>query len=63
MRRISWKSKRIGIICFVIFIVYLCLRLTKQTISTSAVFSNTKPVDVWEFVADFSNMKSLNPTM
>jgi hypothetical protein len=28
-----------------------------------AVIENSKPVDVWEFVADFSNHKRINPNL
>lgn len=56
------KRKYIFGICAVIF-VYLLLFSRYQTYEYQEVIKNVKPEAVWEFVADFSKMKSLNPTI
>ncbi|CRL02056.1 CLUMA_CG015075, isoform A [Clunio marinus] len=56
------KRKYMFGICAVIF-VYLLLFSRYQTYEIQEVIKNVKPVTVWEFVADFSKMKSLNPTI
>lgn len=49
-------------ICAVIF-VYLLLFSRYQTFEYQEVIENAKPETVWETVADFSKMKSFNPTI
>lgn len=48
---------------FVAFIIYLLVRLKVYTIKFDAVIDKSQPIDVWEYVADFSHMLKLNPTM
>lgn len=61
-RRSIKRNYTIGIIA-VILIIYLYLFARYQTYEHQAVIKNAKPVAVWEFVADFSKMKQLNPTI
>lgn len=56
------KRKYIIGICAIIFI-YLFLFSRYQTFEYQEVIKNVKPEKVWEYVADFSKMKSLNPTI
>lgn len=56
------KRKYIIGICAIIF-VYLFLFSRYQTFEYQEVIKNTKPETVWEYVADFSKMKLLNPTI
>lgn len=56
------RAKLIIGICAVIF-VYLFLFSRYQTYEIEEVIKNVKPEAVWEYVADFSKMKSLNPTI
>lgn len=49
-------------ICAVIF-VYLFLFSRYQTFEYQEVIKNVKPEAVWEYVADFSKMKTLNPSL
>jgi len=56
------KRKYIIGICAVIF-VYLFLFSRYQTYEYQEVIKNVKPEKVWDYVADFSKMKSLNPTI
>jgi hypothetical protein len=43
--------------------IYLFLFSRYQTFEYQEVIRNVKPEAVWEFVADFSKMKQLNPTI
>lgn len=56
------KRKYILGICVIIFI-YLLLFARYQTFEYQEVIKNAKAKDVWEFVADFNQMKKLNPTI
>lgn len=42
---------------------YLLAKLRTYKHETSLILEKANPTDVWEYVADFSNMKHLNPTM
>lgn len=60
----KWKTRTItqsflGILLFYILLVYKM----KHQVMFEAIVNNSDPKHVWEFVADFSNMKKLNPTM
>lgn len=44
-------------------ILYWILSSPYNTFETEIVLHGTKPEVVWEYVADFSKMKTLNPTM
>ena len=61
-RSVSPKLKLIIGIVVAIFI-YLFFVGRYQTYEQSEVIKNAKPAAVWEFVADFSKMKQLNPTI
>lgn len=61
---VKWKTKTLayvilGTISLYKFFIY------KRThhLTFEAVIKNSKPQQVWEFVADFSNMKKLNPSL
>lgn len=56
------KRKYIIGICAIIFI-YIFLFSRYQSYEYQEVIKNVKPSVVWEFVADFSKMKQLNPTI
>lgn len=60
----KWKTKNIVYAIIMIFMFYY-LFIHKKTNQTKIVgiINNTHPIYVWEFVADFSNMKLLNPLM
>lgn len=56
------KRKYIAGIVVVIF-AYLFIFARYQSFEYQEVIKNVKPVEVWEFIADFSKMKELNPTI
>lgn len=63
MSPLQWKTKRVALILSAIVCFYLFVRIKNYKYEASVTLENTHPSDVWEFVADFSNMKYLNPTV
>ncbi|XP_063231573.1 uncharacterized protein LOC134536009 [Bacillus rossius redtenbacheri] len=63
MRTVRWSKKRIFYTAAMAVVLYFLLCARKQSVTFETIVHNSKAVDVWEFVADFSNMKKLNPTM
>ena len=60
----KWKSKTLAYSFLSVLIIYVFFFYKKtHTVSFEFVIKNSTPESVWEFVADFSNMKKLNPTM
>lgn len=60
----TWKFRNLTYIFLAILIFYVFFVYKKvHHVKVDAIIKNTKPESVWEFVADFSNMKKLNPTM
>lgn len=63
MSPLHWKTQRVVGFIFAILFVYLSVRIKTYNYKAAVTLERTHPSDVWEFVADFSNMKYLNPTM
>ncbi|XP_044270875.1 uncharacterized protein LOC123015286 [Tribolium madens] len=63
MTRIQWKSRRTLYLLITLVVLYLTIRIKTYEHKTSVLLTETHPNEVWEFVADFSNMKLLNPTI
>lgn len=63
MRTVQYKYKRIICCVLGIFVLYLLVRIGEYQHEESIKLKNVKAVDAWDFVADFSNMKYLNPTI
>lgn len=61
---LKWKIRTFGYVSATILAFYVFF-IHKKThhVSFDAIIKDTNPESVWEFVADFSNMKKLNPTM
>ncbi|XP_046409684.1 uncharacterized protein LOC124296786 [Neodiprion virginianus] len=60
----KWKIRTFASIVATLFVIYVFLIFKKtHYASFDAIIKDTKPDVVWEFVADFSNMKKLNPTI
>lgn len=63
MSKIHWKSRKtLGFLSSVV-VLYLIIRVKQYQYDASVFIPKVVPSVVWEFVADFSNMKYLNPTM
>ncbi|EZA62908.1 hypothetical protein DMN91_003188 [Ooceraea biroi] len=60
----KWKARTVmyGILGVLSFYALFIHKVTYQVIF-EATINNSNPKHVWEFVADFSNMKKLNPTI
>lgn len=61
--RTVWCKKKVAFWCVVGFILWLMLRKRQYRAKFDAIIKKSKPVEIWEYVADFSNVKRLNPTM
>lgn len=59
----KWKVKRLVSVILVGILLYFWLRPREFTYKEEIRIVNTQPSEVWEYVADFSNMINLNPTM
>ncbi|XP_033231126.1 uncharacterized protein LOC117182180 [Belonocnema kinseyi] len=60
----KWKSKILAYSLVSALLIYaFFFYKRKYTVSFEFIIKNSTPESVWEFVADFSNMKKLNPTI
>ncbi|XP_048512650.1 uncharacterized protein LOC105683535 [Athalia rosae] len=61
---LKWKIRTFAYVSASLFAFYV-LFFYKKThhVSFDAIIENSEAEAVWEFVADFSNMKKLNPTI
>lgn len=57
------KRKLLYLIGFAFFVYVFVLRVKVYEYKMDIILPEAKAADVWEFMADFSNMKKLNPTM
>ncbi|VEN46582.1 unnamed protein product [Callosobruchus maculatus] len=63
MARMQWKSRRTIASFLGVFFLYLMIRANYYEHKSFVFIPRVPPNQVWEFVADFSNMKYLNPTI
>lgn len=63
MARIQWKSRKTVCLLSSLLVLYLVIRVKDYKYGASVIIPKVTPIVIWEFVADFSNMKYLNPTM
>jgi len=63
MQHTRWNKKRVILFVLSLLILYTIFSSGYNKYQLDASFKNTKPEEVWEFVADFSKMRLLNPTM
>lgn len=61
---IRWKTRTLAYcVTYVLGFYFLCVYKWTHHLDHEAIVKNSQPKHVWEFVADFSNMVKLNPTM
>ncbi|XP_015118234.1 uncharacterized protein LOC107041935 [Diachasma alloeum] len=61
---LKWKLRTLGYLFLGIFVFYMIFLFKKNHHFVSEfTIKNTRAKSVWEFVADFSNMLKLNPTI
>lgn len=46
-----------------LLLLYWIFSASRNTYKAEVIIKNTKPEHVWEYVADFHEMRLLNPTM
>ncbi|XP_066148295.1 uncharacterized protein [Euwallacea fornicatus] len=63
MNRLSWKSRKSLVMLLGLLALYFTIRVRKYVYETSTFLPMVPPNEPWEFIADFSNMKFLNPTI
>lgn len=63
MHPARWNMKKVTIFGLLSIFFYTIFSSGYNQYSESVVIKKTKPDEVWGFVADFSKMRILNPTM
>lgn len=58
-----WRRKKYTIICIIALIAYIMIVPKEYKVQFDSTIKGVGPAEVWEYVADFNNMKFLNPTM
>lgn len=62
--RVDWKKRKVIYFIGLTFFIYVCcIRIKVYEYKMEITLPDAKAADVWEYMADFSNMKRLNPTM
>ncbi|KAI5740420.1 hypothetical protein M8J76_003668 [Diaphorina citri] len=63
MHLTPWHLKRLALVCTLSFLSYSLFRLKTYTIVYEELIANQSAQVLGEFVADFSNLRKLNPTI
>lgn len=63
MNVMRWKLKKLGAVLLLVIFILFWVWPRQYDFSADIKIPNAQPSDVWEYVADFSNMINLNPTM
>ncbi|XP_066256096.1 uncharacterized protein [Euwallacea similis] len=63
MNRFLWKSRKSLTMFLGVLALYSTIRVRKYAYEASVFLPMVPPNEPWEFIADFSNMKFLNPTI
>ncbi|XP_073999281.1 uncharacterized protein isoform X2 [Rhodnius prolixus] len=58
-----WRRKKYTIICIIALIAYIMIVPKEYKVQFDSTIKGVGPAEVWEYVADFNNMKFLNPTI
>lgn len=58
-----WARRKLAVIVVCSVVLYYILSSSYSKYQIDTIIHRTKPEAVWEYVADFSKMKKLNPTM
>ncbi|XP_012283766.1 uncharacterized protein LOC105701530 [Orussus abietinus] len=60
----KWKTRTVAYTALGILLLYVLFIHTRTyEVTVTGTLKNSNPEHVWEYVADFSNMKTLNPTI
>ncbi|XP_033332123.1 uncharacterized protein LOC117223748 [Megalopta genalis] len=61
---LRWKTRNVLYSALMLFVFYILFIYKKKSqVIFEGIIQNSNPIHVWEYVADFSNMKKLNPTI
>lgn len=63
MQTRRWNIKKLSLAIAACLVIYIIFSSGFHKYQIDSVISNTRPEDVWEYVADFSKMRLLNPTI
>uniref|UniRef100_A0A8D8QDK0 Uncharacterized protein n=1 Tax=Cacopsylla melanoneura TaxID=428564 RepID=A0A8D8QDK0_9HEMI len=63
MHLTPWHLRRLALVCALSFLSYSLFRLKQYTLVYEALITNQSVGVLGEYVADFSNLKKLNPTI
>lgn len=63
MKRHRLNIKNISVTIILLLGIYMVLSSGYHNYESDGLIKNTKPEDVWNYVADFSKMRLLNPSM
>ncbi|XP_055913323.1 uncharacterized protein LOC129946963 [Eupeodes corollae] len=58
-----WNRKRLTIIGISLLVIYILFTSGYHNYQIDTLIHDSRPEYVWEYVADFRNMRSLNPTI
>uniref|UniRef100_A0A069DNY1 Uncharacterized protein n=1 Tax=Panstrongylus megistus TaxID=65343 RepID=A0A069DNY1_9HEMI len=58
-----WGRKKYSLMCLIALLAYTMIVPKEYNIEFDSTINGVKPAEVWEYVADFNNMKFLNPTI
>ena len=58
-----WFKKRVLCVCLLSVFLYLIVRTRTHDVAFEVVIPNSKPIVIWDFLADFSNLKKIYPNM
>ncbi|KAK9496512.1 hypothetical protein O3M35_013206 [Rhynocoris fuscipes] len=59
----GWPRKKYTLVAIVTLIIYILIVPNEYTVQFDTNINGVEAVIIWEFVADFNNMKKLNPTI
>lgn len=63
MQTTRWNKRRMGYAGLGLLAFYLVFSAGNKHFEAEVTLKNVEPKAVWDFVADFSKMRQLNPTM
>jgi len=63
MQTTRWNKRRLGISAIGILVFYLIFSASNNRYEADVTIKKADPKAVWDFVADFSKMRVLNPTI
>lgn len=63
MQTTHWNKRRVGIASILLLVFYALFSASNNKYEADVTIKNVDAKVVWDFVADFSKMRLMNPTM